>query len=157
MKVGFIGLGRMGEAMARRLIDGNHEVGVYNRTAAKLKPLVERGARPLGSIKEAANFGAAVFTMLTDDAAVTEVVDQPGGLKDALPKGGIHVCAGTHGVAAIRRLADRHGEAGQVLLATPMLGRPEVVAAGQVKLQNGAAVAVTGSPAPQPPAQPTLH
>ena len=39
MKVGFIGLGRMGQAMARRLIDGGHEVGVYNRTAEKLKPL----------------------------------------------------------------------------------------------------------------------
>ena len=45
MKVGFIGLGRMGQAMARRLIDGGHEVGVYNRTAEKLKPLTEPAPR----------------------------------------------------------------------------------------------------------------
>ena len=41
MKVGFIGLGRMGEAMARRLLEGGHEVGVYNRTAEKMKPLID--------------------------------------------------------------------------------------------------------------------
>ena len=80
MKVGFIGLGRMGQAMARRLIDGGHEVGVYNRTAEKLKPLTEHGAKALTSIKAAATFGDAVFTMLTDDAAVTDVVEQPGGI-----------------------------------------------------------------------------
>ena len=54
MKVGFIGLGRMGAAMARRLIDGKHDVGVYNRSADKLKPLTDAGAKPLGSIKAAA-------------------------------------------------------------------------------------------------------
>ena len=44
MKVGFVGLGRMGQAMTRRLLDGGHEVGVYNRTADKLKPLIDLGA-----------------------------------------------------------------------------------------------------------------
>ena len=39
MKVGFIGLGRMGQAMSRRLLDGGYEVAVYNRTADKMKPL----------------------------------------------------------------------------------------------------------------------
>ena len=73
MKVGFIGLGRMGGAMARRLLDGKHDVGAYNRSAEKLKPLTERGAKPLVSIAAAANYGAAVFTMLADDAAVLEV------------------------------------------------------------------------------------
>ena len=45
MKVGFIGLGRMGEVMTRRLLDAGHEVGVYNRSAGKAKPLVDAGAR----------------------------------------------------------------------------------------------------------------
>ena len=129
MKVGFIGLGRMGQAMARRLIDGGHEVGVYNRTAEKLKPLTEHGAKALASIKAAATFGDAVFTMLTDDAAVTEVVEQPGGIRDSLPKGGVHICSGTHSIAGIKKLAAVHKEAGQVLIASPVLGRPEVVAA----------------------------
>ena len=131
MKAGFIGLGRMGQAMARRLLDGGHDLGVYNRTADKLKPLVGLGAKALDSIKAAANYGEAVFTMLADDAAVMDVASKPAGLVESLPRGGIHICAGTHSVACFAELKDRHDKAGQVLLATPMLGRPEVVASGQ--------------------------
>jgi 3-hydroxyisobutyrate dehydrogenase-like beta-hydroxyacid dehydrogenase len=131
MKAGFIGLGRMGQAMARRILDAGHKLGVYNRTAEKLKPLTDLGAEPLGSIKAAANYGEAVFTMLADDAAVTEVATMPGGLVESLPKGGIHICAGTHSVACIAKLKELHGDAGQILLAAPMLGRPEVVLSGQ--------------------------
>ena len=137
MKVGFIGLGRMGEVMVRRLIAAGHEVGVYNRTPDKMKPLTDAGAKPMASIKAAATFGDAVFTMLTDDAAVADVVGRPGGLKESLPKGGVHICAGTHSVAAIQRLTAAHAEAGQVLLATPVLGRPEVVTAGNASLLVG--------------------
>src|SRR5271166_3394649 len=131
MKVGFIGLGRMGQAMTRRLIEGGHEVGVYNRTADKIKPLIEAGAKAMDSVKAAATFGGAVFTMVSDDAAALEVVTGPGGLKESLPKGGIHICAGTHSVGAIQKLKEIHAAAGQILIASPMLGRPEVVAAGQ--------------------------
>ncbi len=130
MKVGFIGLGRMGSAMARRLVDAKHDVGVYNRSADKLKPLTDAGAKPLDSIKAAANYGEAVFTMLADDAALLEVVTKPGGLLQSLPKGGIHICAGTHSVAAMQNVKKLHADAGQVLIATPMLGRPELVASG---------------------------
>src|SRR5271154_6728460 len=137
MKVGFIGLGRMGRAMARRLIDGGHEVGVYNRTADKIKPLTDAGAKAVDSIKAAANFGDAVFTMVSDDAAALEVVGQAGGLKESLPKGGVHICAGTPSVAAIGKLKAIHGDAGQILIASPMLGRPEVVAAGQAGIVVG--------------------
>jgi 3-hydroxyisobutyrate dehydrogenase-like beta-hydroxyacid dehydrogenase len=137
MKVGFIGLGRMGEAMARRLIEGGHEVGVYNRTAEKLKPLIEHGGKPLASIKQAANFGEAVFTMVADDTAVMQVVRQAGGLRESLPQRGVHICAGTHGIAAIQELKEVHAGAGQILLASPVLGRPEAVAAGQAGILVG--------------------
>jgi len=137
MKVGFIGLGRMGHAMARRLLDGGHDVGVYNRSADKMKPLTDGGAKPMASIKAAANFGEAVFTMLADDAAVLEVVNKSGGLLESLPQGGIHVCAGTHSVDCIGKLKHLHGERGQVLLATPMLGRPQLVETGQAGMVLG--------------------
>ncbi len=130
MKVGFIGLGRMGSAMTRRLLDGKHDVGVYNRSPEKLKPLTDAGAKPLDSIKAAATYGEAVFTMLADDAALLDVVTKLGGLLQSLPKGGIHICAGTHSVAAIQTVKKLHGDAGQILIATPMLGRPELVASG---------------------------
>jgi 3-hydroxyisobutyrate dehydrogenase-like beta-hydroxyacid dehydrogenase len=131
MKVGFVGLGRMGSAMVGRLLAGGHEVGVYNRTPAKLKPLIDAGAKAVDTVKGAATFGDAVFSMVSDDAGVFQIVEQPGGLKDSLPKGGIHICSGTHSVAAIHRLKEIHAGAGQVLIAAPMLGRPEAVAAGQ--------------------------
>jgi 3-hydroxyisobutyrate dehydrogenase-like beta-hydroxyacid dehydrogenase len=139
MKVGFIGLGRMGQAMARRLVDGGHDVGAYNRTAEKTKSLTDLGAKAMASIKEAANYAGAVFTMLADDAAVLDVVSKPGGLLVSLPKGGIHICAGTHSVACIEKLKAVHGEVEQVVIATPMLGRPELVSSGQAGMVLGGA------------------
>jgi 3-hydroxyisobutyrate dehydrogenase-like beta-hydroxyacid dehydrogenase len=123
--------------MARRLVEGGHDVGAFNRTAEKLKPLTGLGAKAMGSIKAATNYGEAVFTMLADDAAVMDVVGQPGGLKDSLPQGGIHICAGTHSVACMQRLKAVHAEAGQILIATPMLGRPELVVSGQAGMVLG--------------------
>ena len=140
MKVAFIGLGRMGSAMARRLLDAKHEVAVYNRTPGKTQALASAGARAVTSIKDAATFGDAVFTMLADDAALRDVVNQAGGLLASLPKGGIHICAGTHSVAVIQEMKALHAKAGLVLLHTPMLGRPEAVA-------SGAAGIVVGGPA----------
>jgi 3-hydroxyisobutyrate dehydrogenase-like beta-hydroxyacid dehydrogenase len=123
--------------MARRIVEGGHDVGVYNRTADKTKALADLGATVLGSIQEAATYGDGVFTMLADDAAVEYVVTQPGGLLQTLPSGGIHICAGTHSVATIQKLKAAHADAGQILIVTPMLGRPDVVASGQAGMVLG--------------------
>ena len=129
MKLGFIGTGRMGGAMVARLLAAKHEVGVYNRTPEKLKPLADAGARIVNSAAEAARYGDVVYTMLADDAALEDVVFRQG-LLDALPNGGIHVCAGTHGIPVIRRIKEAHAAKGHSLLAAPMMGRPELVVAG---------------------------
>src|SRR5436190_5519189 len=130
MKVGFIGTGRMGQAMVRRLLEAKHEVGVYNRTAAKAKPLADAGAKIMSSIADACRYGDVIYTMLADDSALENVAIQAEGLLAALPKGGIHVCAGTHGIPVIRRIKEAHAGKGQVLIAAPMMGRPELVTAG---------------------------
>jgi hypothetical protein len=130
MKVGFIGTGRMGQAMVRRMLEAKHEVGVYNRTPEKAKPLADAGAKILPSIADATRFGDVVYTMLADDAALEDVVFQNGGLLASLPKGGIHVCAGTHGIPVIRKIKAAHAENGQTLVAAPMMGRPELVSSG---------------------------
>jgi 3-hydroxyisobutyrate dehydrogenase-like beta-hydroxyacid dehydrogenase len=129
MKLGFIGVGRMGGAMVRRLLDAKHDIGVYNRTPDKAKPLVDAGAKIVASIADAARYGDLVYTMLADDAALEDVVFQQG-LLDALLKGGIHVCAGTHGIPIIRKIKQAHAEKCQLLLAAPMMGRPELVSSG---------------------------
>ncbi|MBX9842440.1 MAG: NAD(P)-dependent oxidoreductase [Xanthobacteraceae bacterium] len=129
MKLGFIGTGRMGGAMVGRLLAAGHDVGIYNRTPAKAKPLTDAGAKLAASIADAARYGDVVYSMLADDAALEDVVFRQG-LLDALPRGGIHVCAGTHGIPAIRRIKEAHAAKDQVLVAAPMMGRPELVTAG---------------------------
>jgi 3-hydroxyisobutyrate dehydrogenase-like beta-hydroxyacid dehydrogenase len=136
-KIGFIGLGRMGEVMVRRLLDAGYQVSIYNRTPGKAEALVAAGATVAGTITEAARHGGAVFTMLADDNALNDVVRQDNGLLQSLPKGGVHICAGTHSVAAIRNLDAAHKEAGQIMLAAPMFGRPETVTAGQANTVLG--------------------
>jgi 3-hydroxyisobutyrate dehydrogenase-like beta-hydroxyacid dehydrogenase len=137
MKIGFIGLGRMGQAMAGRLLGAGHEVAVYNRTPEKAKALADAGAKVAASVAEAAAFGEAVFTMLTDDPAVEEIARQKGGLLESMPRGTVHICSGTHGVGIIRKLDAWHRERGQIFLAVPILGRPEQVAAGAVGVVAG--------------------
>src|ERR1700753_756552 len=126
MKVGFIRTGRMGSAMVLRLLQSKHEAGVYNRTPAQVTPLAEAGAQIRNSVGDAARFGDVVYTMLADDLALTEVLMVEGeGLLTALPSGGIHVCAGTHGMRSIRTVKELHAGKGQTLVAAPMMGRPE--------------------------------
>jgi 3-hydroxyisobutyrate dehydrogenase-like beta-hydroxyacid dehydrogenase len=132
MRVAFIGLGRMGQAMSRRLLEAGHDLAVYNRTPDKAKPLGAEGAKVMASIADAARHGEAAFTMLTDDAALESVAQQKGGLLESLPRGGIHICSGTHGVGIIQKLSKWHADKGQILIAAPILGRPEQVLAGQV-------------------------
>jgi 3-hydroxyisobutyrate dehydrogenase-like beta-hydroxyacid dehydrogenase len=132
MKVGFIGLGRMGRGIANNVLKAGNDVVVYNRTPEKTVELAEAGARVAPTVGEACVGREIVITMLADDAALEEVVLSPGGIRDSLAGGAIHMPMGTHGVGAIRSLAAVHREAGQVLVAAPVLGRPDVAAAGQL-------------------------
>lgn len=143
MKVGFIGLGLMGQAMAPRLLQAEHELMVYNRTREKLAPLVALGAQPAASIAEAAQYGGIVLSMLADDAALAAVAHGAHGLLGSLPRGGVHVAMGTHGVPAVEALEKAHQAAGQTLVSAPVLGRPDAVTAGRLGvLAAGEAMAV---------------
>ena len=135
MKIGFIGLGRMGQAMAARVQGGGHELVVYNRTRAKCADLEKAGAKVAASMAEACKGREAVISMVTDDKALLDVVTE--GVVPGLPKGAIHVAMGTHSVAVLREIGALHDKAGQVLVAAPVLGRPEAAAAGQVGVVAG--------------------
>lgn len=132
MKVVFIGLGRMGHAMARRLLAAGHDLIVWNRTPDRLGELLALGASRADSIAHAASLGAPVITMLSDDDALAQVARGPGGLIESLPTGGLHIAMGTHRSDTIRGLTAAHTQVGQVLVAAPVLGRPTAVAAGQL-------------------------
>lgn len=132
MRVAFLGIGRMGSAIAARVLGGGHDLVVYNRTREKTAELAAAGAGVAESVAHACAERDVVMTMLADDAALREVVLEPGGLRDSLPAGAIHVVMGTHGVATVRALAAAHTQAGQILVAAPVLGRPDVAAAGKL-------------------------
>lgn len=132
MKLGFVGLGRMGSPMARHLAEAGHEVAVYNRTWEKAERLAGDRIRPVSSPAEAARGTEAVFTMLSDDDAVVEAVLGQDGVAAGLAHGSIHVSSSTIGTAFARRLAEEHARRKQVLISAPVFGRPEAAAQRQL-------------------------
>ena len=137
MNVGFIGLGRMGRGMAQRVLGGGHDLVVFDVVAAAAAELASAGAKVGGSVADVCQGREVVITMLVEDAAVLDVALRPGGMRDALPTGAIHMAMGTYGVATIRALEEAHAAAGQVLVAAPVLGRPDLAAAGQLGVVPG--------------------
>ncbi len=133
MRVGFIGLGSMGSAMAARLIDAGHELSIWNRSSGPAEQLTQRGAHRLDTPAEAFS-GDAVLTMLADDDSVRAVVLANDALKRAPNKKLVHVVMSTISVAFARELERAHAAAGLAYVAAPVLGRPEVAAAGKLNI-----------------------
>ena len=131
MDVGFIGLGRMGTPMALNLLNAGHRVIVYNRTLGKAEALALKGAQVAGRVADACH-GDVLITMLSDDAAVEDVVFGEGGALYALGRNAVHISMSTIGVALSDRLAEAHAKAGQDYVAAPVFGRPEAAAAAKL-------------------------
>jgi 3-hydroxyisobutyrate dehydrogenase-like beta-hydroxyacid dehydrogenase len=131
MEVGFIGLGHMGQAMARNLLRGGHRVIAYNRTRSKAEALAADGAEVADRPGQCCR-GEAVITMLSDDAAVESVVFGDAGILATLAPGKAHVSMSTVSVQLSDRLTEAHGNAGQIYLAAPVFGRPEAAAAAKL-------------------------
>src|SRR5947199_2076498 len=131
MKLGFIGLGRMGAAMASNLVKAGHEVTVFNRSREKARTLVGQGARAADDIASACT-GDAVITMLADDNAVDSIVFGKAGVIDSLGRNAVHVSMSTISVALSERLAAAHEKSRQRYLAAPVFGRPEAAAAAKL-------------------------
>jgi 3-hydroxyisobutyrate dehydrogenase-like beta-hydroxyacid dehydrogenase len=131
MKVGFIGLGKMGSAMARNLIKAGHALVLYNRTRSRAEELQPLGATVAGTPGGAAGV-EALITMLADDRAVEDAMFGPGQAIQALPAGALHIGMSTISVALSRRLAEAHRERQQHYVAAPVFGRPEAAAAGKL-------------------------
>ncbi|PYT08814.1 MAG: 6-phosphogluconate dehydrogenase, partial [Acidobacteria bacterium] len=136
MKVGFIGLGNMGKAMARNLIKAGHAVTVYNRTRSRAEELQREGAIVADTPAEACT-GEVVITMLSDDRAVEEVAfgtKDSAGVVSALDASGIHVSMSTISVALSDRLDEAHQSKGSGYVAAPVFGRPAAAEAQQLAI-----------------------
>ncbi|ULU27580.1 NAD(P)-dependent oxidoreductase [Dyella terrae] len=132
MKVGFIGLGSMGSAMASNLIKAGHEVTVWNRSPGPTEPLASLGAKVVKTADRAAQ-GDVLFSMLANDQAVRSVFFD-GGLLDGMDKGTAHVNHATISVALAREMAEAHAAREIDYVAAPVFGRPDVAAAGKLNI-----------------------
>jgi 3-hydroxyisobutyrate dehydrogenase-like beta-hydroxyacid dehydrogenase len=140
--LGFVGLGAMGGRMARRLLDAGFALHGYNRTAAKAADLVAAGMKRVSSPREAAERAEAVFTMVTDDAALDAVTRGPQGILAGLRPGAILIEMSTVSPAVIHRLADEVAARAAALLDAPVSGSPATLEAGQLSFMVGGDPAV---------------
>lgn len=125
MKLAFIGLGKMGSGIARNLLRAGHQVTVYNRTRERAEALAADGAVIAESPAEAVRGAEAVHTMLSDDAAVREVVFGETGFAVTLARGAVHISHSTISTALARELAAAHAG----FVSAPVFGRPDAAAA----------------------------
>jgi len=142
VRIAFLGLGHMGTPMVRNLLGPEHAVTVYNRTPGRAKALIKLGAKEATSVAEAVENAEVAITMLSDDAAIKEVVHGPSGLLLHLPPKSIHLCMGTIEVETSAALAAAHTKAKQGYVAAPVLGRVDTAESRHLWM-------VVGGPEPQ--------
>jgi 3-hydroxyisobutyrate dehydrogenase len=131
--VGWIGLGRMGEAMAKKLIKAGHDVRVWNRTASKAAPLAEAGATIVATKQDLAGC-AVVFTMVSTTDDLKEVLFAGGGLLTGSVKPRMVIDSSSisqEGSAEIRQRLEAMGVA---YLCAPVSGNAKVAKAGKLLL-----------------------
>jgi 3-hydroxyisobutyrate dehydrogenase-like beta-hydroxyacid dehydrogenase len=131
VRLGWIGLGRMGQVLATRLLDAGHELAVYNRTREKAEPLAERGAVVVDSPADLADRDI-VFTMVAGSSDVEEVVNGILSRPDASPR--VIVDSTTISPAAAQEIRNAAYERGTAMLAAPVSGNPKVAASGRLTI-----------------------
>ncbi len=150
-RIGFIGLGRMGQAMADNLITAGYSLSLYNRTPDKAADLVARGATLVPHPAETAEPGGMVITMLADDHAVENVTWGEQGFLARLGPRGIHLSMSTISPRLARRLVEDHQRAQVAYLAAPVFGRPDAAASRKLW------ICVSGSQAAKQRVRPVLQ
>jgi 3-hydroxyisobutyrate dehydrogenase len=122
MKIGIAGTGRMGAAIAQRLMSLGHELTVWNRTAEKTQPLAAAGAKVAATPFQAASFSEAVITILTDAAAIATAYHARDGLLSGSVAGKLFIEMSTVRPGTERELAARIREKGAAMVECPVGG-----------------------------------
>ena len=130
MKIGFLGLGRMGGHVAANLLKAGHSVTVWNRSPGPVQELVAKGAKAAARPEDAMQ-GEAVFSMLANDAVMRDL-GLAGALLDKAAKGLVHVNLATISVEFAKELQAAHKSRGLGYLSAPVFGRPEMAESGQL-------------------------
>jgi 3-hydroxyisobutyrate dehydrogenase-like beta-hydroxyacid dehydrogenase len=149
VRVAVVGLGKMGEPIARRVLAAGHDLSVWNRTASRADDLVAAGAHLLASPAEAWASSDVCVTMVLDDEALRDVTVRDGGLVAGVDGGRgndrVLVDMSTVSVGASREVAEASERVGVGYLRAPVSGNPSVVEAGNLSIMvSGAEETFTG-------------
>jgi 3-hydroxyisobutyrate dehydrogenase len=149
-RLGWLGTGRMGVALVRRLVTAGCDVSVYNRTKAKAQPLAELGAKVVDSAADLSGCDIVFATVGTSEDLIAAVLG-PGGLMSDTVMPSILVDCSTISADASAQIRRQIAARGTALLAAPVMGNPRVADAGQLTL------AVSGPRAAFDAARPYLN
>ena len=151
MRIGFLGLGTMGEPIANNLRKAGHDLTVWNRTAAKAQHIVSKGGKLARTARECAAGRDLVFTCVSDEAALEAVLEGPDGALAGLAKGDTLIDLSTAGTRSARSVAGRAVDRGIAFLSAPILGSKTAAEQAQI------VVLVGGPAAAREKARPALH
>jgi 3-hydroxyisobutyrate dehydrogenase-like beta-hydroxyacid dehydrogenase len=151
MRIGFLGLGTMGEPIANNLRRAGHDLTVWNRTRSRADHIVSKGGKLARTARECATGKDLVFTCVSDEKALDAVLDGPDGVLAGLARGDILIDMSTAGVRSARSVAARAADRGAAFLASPILGSRPTVEKAQVVLLVG------GQGPAREKARPALH
>src|ERR1700675_827396 len=130
MKIGIAGTGRMGTAIARRLIQAGHEERVWNRTADNAREALQAGAAWAGSLAELVNESETVITFLLDNAAVERVYLGTNGLLAGRAEGHLFIDMSTVSPGTHARIAPTMALRQTAFIECPVSGSVSAVLSG---------------------------
>ncbi|HET8925951.1 MAG TPA: NAD(P)-dependent oxidoreductase [Candidatus Acidoferrum sp.] len=137
MKIGFVGLGDMGQAIVPRLLAAGHSVTGWNRTEDKAVPLLKLGMLWAESPREAARVSEIVFSILTDTAAVKSVALGQNGIIAGLREDAVYLDMSTIDPDGSRAIAAEFAEAGLNMMDAPISGTKLTISKGNASLMVG--------------------
>jgi 2-hydroxy-3-oxopropionate reductase len=135
--IAFLGIGLMGRPMAANLLAAGYPVSVWNRSPGKTAPLAEAGARAAETVAEAVGGAEVVFTMMSDGAAVGEVLFGAAGAAPAMAKGALVIDCSSIEPSRARDHAERLRARGVGALDAPVSGGPSGAEAASLAIMVG--------------------
>jgi 3-hydroxyisobutyrate dehydrogenase-like beta-hydroxyacid dehydrogenase len=131
-RIGFLGLGGMGTALALNLLADGYPLRVWNRTTSRAESFRQKEAVVADTPADAVTPGGIVFSIVADDRALKEICLGSPSLAEKLGPGGVHVSMSTIAPATAKKLSKQHAQFGASYIACPVFGRPSAVTARQM-------------------------
>ena len=151
MRIGFVGLGTMGEPIANNLRKAGHELTVWNRTPAKASHIVSKGGTLAATARECVTGRDLAFTCVSDERALDAVLEGADGVLAGLAEGDVLVDLSTCGTRMTRSVQERAAGKGVRFVSCPILGSRTAAEQAQIGLVAG------GPGAAREKARPALH